>query len=96
MRTLKTWKPWDFAGVDCTHCGNHAEVLTACAKGFVCEDDEARCCACGLPGRVSVDEDQALISWHDEPECSCEWCIAHPEEDCACGHCTPNRSVDND
>lgn len=47
MSTLKTWEPWDFAGVDCPHCGNSAEVLTACAKGLVCEDDDARCCACG-------------------------------------------------
>jgi hypothetical protein len=68
MRTLKTWKPGDFSGVDCPHCGSPAEVLTACARGLVCENDEARCCACGLRGIVNADETSAWVSWSDNTE----------------------------
>ena len=76
---MKEWKAIDWA--DCIHCGDAVEVLTdAPEPGYVTDGDEARCIGCGCPGNaVVIDEDSVTIDWHDEPNCNCAWCQAHPD-----------------
>lgn len=78
----KQWRPFE---ADCLHCGGGAEVFTESDQGNTAYDgDPARCSECGCPGVVVVDihidpnEGAAAIAWHDEPGCTCEWCISHP------------------
>ena len=75
----KGWRFWEWES--CPYCGNCAEVYTDAGPGKAYDGDEVRCCECDLPGWMSVDEDgEATVSWHDEPDCSCVWCLDHPEE----------------
>lgn len=88
----KTWQPFDQEC--CPHCGGDAEVCTYSEPGRFWEDDDARCNDCGCPGVVNIDDSWdmsdddeeeptgvAYISWHDEPDCVCEWCTAHFDKD---------------
>ena len=78
----RTWQDWPD---ECPHCGAGAEVFTVSGKPNAASDgDEARCKDCHCPGVICItdpDEDSAgnYIDWHDEPNCQCEWCKAHPE-----------------
>jgi hypothetical protein len=77
----KRWKPISWA--NCIHCGSDdVEVLTDLNDPenpeYVYDGDEARCRECHCPGLVLADEDYAHVDWHDEPNCNCEWCEAHP------------------
>lgn len=74
---MKTWKHFNY---QCAYCGSDAEVLTdAPEPGFAGDGDEARCVECKCPGSVVVSEEPfATVNWHDEPDCDCEWCKAHP------------------
>lgn len=79
-------KQWQMFDDECLHCGSPAEVFTATGKdNWASDGDEARCTACGCPGTVGVedtiDNDGASIDWHDEPDCSCDWCKSHPADD---------------
>lgn len=69
---------WD----NCPYCGNIPEILTDCKKeGYFYDGDDVRCVECGCPGYFSCDEEEhGYINWHEEPGCTCEWCVAHPEE----------------
>ncbi len=83
MDFFHTWRHWPHD--KCLHCGNDAEIYTDAPKGQACEDDVARCTACGCPGSVVIDDfgeesATASVSWHDEPGCRCTWCRAHYTE----------------
>lgn len=71
------WRPFND---ECLHCGDAAEVLTDTGRdNFAYDGEKARCVGCGCRGSVSVDEDgTAIIRWHDEPGCTCDWCKSHP------------------
>jgi len=76
-------KRWETFKDECPHCGDGAEVLTDSGRGnFAYDGDEARCVSCDCPGSVVVDtvDDPAYINWHDEVDCRCAWCLAHPVE----------------
>lgn len=85
----KEWMPWP--GGDCPHCGGSLEVFTVSRKdGYAYDCDEVRCVDCHCPGSLSIgDEDDVNTLMHDEPNCDCPWCLAHPVVGCKCGHCTP-------
>jgi len=70
---------WD----SCPYCGGDPEILTdSPSDEEFYEGDEVRCSECKMPGGVSLEgDDIAWINWHDDPDCDCEWCKAHPEED---------------
>jgi len=74
----KTWKPWPHG--ECHHCGASVEVLTDCEPGYVGEDDDVRCTECGCLGVVGIDDDEPYVTWHDYPDCTCEWCRAHYDD----------------
>jgi hypothetical protein len=76
--STKIWRPFQS---ECLHCGDVAEVLTDSRQDNLAYDgDQARCTGCGCPGMVVVEEDDtAEIRWHDEPTCSCAWCLAHSD-----------------
>jgi hypothetical protein len=74
---MSNQKKWQKFNDECLHCGGEAEVLTDTGKDNLAYDgDEARCTDCGCSGYVVVyaDEEEAYISWHDDPDCNCEWC----------------------
>lgn len=85
LTTDHKWKPWAFD--ECPHCGSDAvEVFTTCkGEGLAWDGDKARCSECKCPGHVSCtgddldgESERAVIAWHDEPDCDCEWCKANP------------------
>jgi len=85
MSNTKAWRLWPHD--ECLHCGSAVEVFTDAPEEMLTEDDEARCVECGCPGTVGIQDggpddcdDVAYINWHDEPDCDCEWCKAHPAE----------------
>jgi hypothetical protein len=64
---------------DCPECGAAPVITTDCkVDGHFYDGDEVRCSDCGCPGYFSADEDGGVISWHQEADCDCEWCKAHP------------------
>lgn len=68
--------------VECHYCGTSpVNVLTDTGRNNWANDgDEVKCPECGLYGHIVVDEEpHANVSWHDEPNCDCEWCKTHPE-----------------
>jgi hypothetical protein len=76
--TKPIWKtlPDEF----CLHCGDGAEVLTDQPPGYWCDMDPVRCVACGCPGQACADPDGSWINWHDEPDCTCDWCkVNYPQ-----------------
>ena len=83
----RKWRPWP--GGECPHCGDSLEVLTNEAREYwACVDDPLRCVACGCPGYITEYDDECVTeNMHDEPDCDCEWCLAHPVDGCTCGHC---------
>lgn len=67
------WVRWEHD--QCDYCGGDAEVLTSAKNGYAYDGDQARCTECGLPGGITCDsESPAVVMWHDEPGCECEWC----------------------
>lgn len=73
------WKNWEFG--NCPHCGNIAEVDTDAEDGFANDGGRVRCVECGCPGGITADFDEdigAIVNWHDEPNCECDWCKSHP------------------
>ncbi len=72
----RQWRPFDD---ECPYCGCRAEVFTISDKdNYAYDQEDARCDTCQCPGMVCVEEDgSASISWHDEPDCDCEWCLAN-------------------
>jgi len=76
----KEWKVLDWPD-SCAHCGDGFEVYTDHKnEGYAYDGDEVRCLSCRMPGYVSADGESAYIQWHEEPDCDCEWCKAHPVE----------------
>ena len=75
----QTWRKLQWA-TECLNCGSDdVEVLTSLTEPNMAYDgDTCRCAECSCPGIVSADEDDAHISWHDEPDCDCDWCKSHP------------------
>jgi hypothetical protein len=72
------WVTWEHD--QCDNCGGLAEIQTKATKGYAYDGDEARCTECGMPGGICCDsESPAVIMWHDEPACKCEWCQANYE-----------------
>ena len=71
-------KVWRSHPDQCDHCGSDSEIFTneGLDDGWGFDGDSMRCVECGCPGQWNVfDEDSAYASWHDEPDCKCEWCI---------------------
>jgi len=67
------WVTWSHD--QCDNCGGLAEIRTTAEEGYAYDGDEARCTECGMPGGICCDsESPAVIMWHDEPDCECEWC----------------------
>jgi len=77
---VKEWKPWPFE--ECVHCGSTGLVFTDADEGYAWDGDDVVCQECGCPGQIVVSgmiDDSAYVSWHDDPNCDCEWCKAHPD-----------------
>lgn len=73
------WVPWEHD--QCGHCGGDAVILTPAPGGYAYDGDAARCIKCGMPGSICCDsESPAVIMWHDEPYCDCEWCQANVKD----------------
>jgi len=72
-------KRWILIGWDnCPYCGDSPEIFTD-KENEVYDGDPIQCSACGCPGSVTVYEDgDCYINWHDDPNCDCNWCLAHP------------------
>jgi len=65
----------------CNHCGDAAMVKTAAPQGYFYDDEEVMCCNCRLYGYTRVEEDgEGWINWHDELDCTCNWCNEHRNE----------------
>ena len=79
MKT-QTWKTWPD---ECKHCGGALEILTTDPRdGWGFDGDALRCAECQCPGYLAVfDGDDVCAVMHDEPDCDCEWCKAHPIDD---------------
>jgi len=74
---MKQWRPFSDC---CPWCGDEAQVFTESDReDYVYDGEAARCVSCQCPGSVVVDDGHAVIAWHDEHHCGCEWCLAHPE-----------------
>ena len=80
---------WELIGDECPHCGCEAEALTCSTEPNTAFDgDKVRCCECGMPGTAQVEEDGDLwVSWHDEPDCDCDWCQLHDGMNCTAAGC---------
>ena len=78
-RMEKRWKPLpDTWGDQCPYCGDDLEVFTDSPDDSLYDGDPVRCVTCKCPGQASVDDDSGYIAMHDEPDCDCDWCKAHP------------------
>jgi len=68
------WTPWEHDV--CDNCGGPAEILTTAEEDFAFDGDSARCTECEMTGSICCDsESPAVIMWHDDPDCECEWCV---------------------
>lgn len=78
----KKWKPIE--GSDCPYCGSGAEIYAweGLPASYGSDGDKARCQECHCPGSVIVEEFGGLwVNWHDDPDCRCDWCKEHPQDD---------------